>query len=116
MFNFLKKVFGSKQDRDIKSYAERVIQVNAGMGAQVQVYTERLSPSIYFNATQTKLAKNRFVQDIVLNKPTLVLIPKFPEYEKYIQLDLRMLISELAVKEYNYETCIYGYEIYRIKK
>ena len=41
----------------------------AGYGAAVQVYTERLSPTIYFNATQTRIAKARFYKDMKQTSP-----------------------------------------------
>ncbi|HXB43542.1 MAG TPA: glycosyltransferase family 39 protein, partial [Puia sp.] len=52
----------------------------AGYGAIVQAYSERLSPCIYFNVTQTQRAKKRFNADIVSNKPKMILVPQSEEY------------------------------------
>lgn len=86
----------------------------AGYGAQIQVYSERQSPSIYFNITQTELAKDRLYNDITLNKATYILIPKFEEY-KNVDLQIRIFIDELIAKNYSYIECKYGYGIYKIK-
>jgi hypothetical protein len=47
-------------------------------GTQVQAYSERISPTIYFSVTQTPLAKARLRQDLTLNKPAMILIPLYP--------------------------------------
>jgi Dolichyl-phosphate-mannose-protein mannosyltransferase len=93
---------------------ERVLV--AGFGAQVQVYSERLSPSIYFNATQTRAAKEKFYQDLLLNKPGMVLIPVFPGYLRDVDQDMRLFIDELVAKDYYFDRCMYGYNIFKIKK
>jgi hypothetical protein len=87
----------------------------AGMGAHIQVYSERLSPSIYFNLTQTKRAIMRFINDVTLNKPSLILVPKFEEY-KNIDSGLRTFIDELIAKNYHFINCKYGYSVYKINK
>jgi len=88
----------------------------AGYGAQVQVYAERISPSIYFCATQTKLAKERFFNDIKRGKPEMILVPLFPEYKQFINADLRTYIDELVAKDYYFDRCMFNYNIYKIKK
>jgi hypothetical protein len=88
----------------------------AGYGAQVQVYTERISPSIYFNATQTQIAKDRFYKDMRQNKPAMILLPMFPQYKLYIGADLRGYVDSLIAKNYYRDTCLYSYTVYKIKK
>jgi hypothetical protein len=87
----------------------------AGFGAQVQVYTERLSPSIYFNATQTTLAKERFFNDMRVNHPQLVLIPLFPDYSQNVDPGIRQYIDSLVRNDYSLTRCSSGYAIYHIK-
>ncbi|MFD0750601.1 ArnT family glycosyltransferase [Mucilaginibacter calamicampi] len=87
----------------------------AGFGAQVQVYSERLSPTIYFNVTQTALAKKRFFADMETNQPDVVLVPRFPEYVKYVSTDLRKYVDSLVARSYHLEGNLNGYNIYRIK-
>jgi hypothetical protein len=86
----------------------------AGYGAIVQAYSERISPSRYFNVTQTPKAKHSFKEDLVLNPPHLIAIPLFPEYKQNVDLDLRSFIEELIPKKYYFEKCMYGYGIYRL--
>lgn len=88
----------------------------AGYGTQVQAYCERISPSIYFCATQTDLAKKRFYQDLQHTKPDMVLVPLFPEYQVYIGADLRSYIDQLVAKDYYLETCMFNYNVYRRRK
>ncbi len=88
----------------------------AGYGALVQVYSERISPSIYFNATQTLIAKKRFFSDMQRNKPGMILVPLFPEYKQYIDADLREYVSQLVAKDYYLDRCMFNYNIYKIKK
>ena len=87
----------------------------AGTGSQVHAYAERLSPSIYFNATHTNVAKKRFFQDVLLNQPKMILIPKFPEYEKYTDEELRNFIKKTVEGNYSPVECRFGYWVY-IKK
>ena len=86
----------------------------AGMGAQVQVYSETISPTIYFNVTQTRSAKERLYADFSKTKPQFIFIPTFPEYQT-ISTDLRFFIDSIVKKEYLYIKCKYGYEIYNRK-
>ena len=86
----------------------------AGMGSQVQIYSETLSPTIYFNVTQTRIAKERLYNDFSKTKPEFVFIPTFGEY-KNISLDLKYFIDSMVRKEYLYVNCKYGYGIYKRK-
>jgi len=88
----------------------------AGFGAQVQAYSERLSPTVYFNVTQTPIAKKRFYEDLSVNKPAMILIPLFSEYEQHVDLDMRQYIDDLVKKQYILYGCMYNYNIYKIKK
>ena len=87
----------------------------AGYGARAQVYTERLSPTVYFNVTQTPKAKQRFFSDITKNKPTIIAIPILVSYERNVNEDMRSFIQQLVEKEYSFTRCIYGYSVYKIK-
>ena len=88
----------------------------AGYGAAVQVYTERLSPSIYFNVTQTQRAKQIFMKEVYSNKPDMIAVPMFASYTQNVGSDLRLFINDMLEKNYDLKTCMYGYSIYRIKK
>ena len=87
----------------------------AGYGSQVQVYSERLSPSIYFNVTQTKIAKQQLYKDLVADHPKLILIPLFPEYKMYVDQDLRDFVDTLAAKNYRLDQCMFNYNVYTRK-
>jgi len=99
--------------------ANTTVQQNvlvAGYGSQVQVYSERISPSIYFNATQTPLAKERFYRDMRQHEPDMILVPLFPEYRQYIGADLQQYIDQLVAKDYYLDRCMFNYNVYRLKK
>jgi len=85
-----------------------------GYGTLVQVYTERLSPSIYFSLSQTALAKQRFYSDMEANRPGMILVPQFPEYKLYAGADLRNYIDQFVAKNYHLDICLYSYNIYRL--
>jgi len=87
----------------------------AGFGAQVQVYAERISPSVYFNVTQTRAAKERFFQDMRTNQPEIILVPRFPEYNQQVDQDIRFYVDDLISKKYFFTDCRYGYAMYHIK-
>ncbi len=84
----------------------------AGYSAIVQAYSERLSPSIYFNVTQTPKAKKRFNTDIASNKAKMILVPQSEEYISTVQSDIRKTINELTNNSYFFQNCMYGYNIY----
>jgi len=86
----------------------------AGFGVQTQVYSER--QSVYFNEIQTPLAKKLLFNDLDHNKPAMILIPLFPQYEQFIQPDERLFISNIVSKYYALDRCMYNYNIYKIKK
>lgn len=88
----------------------------AGFGAQVQAYSERISPTIYFNVTQTQLARDRFYDDMHQHKPAMILVPLFSEYRNFVREDMRRFVDELLAKDYYLERCMYNYNIYRIRK
>jgi hypothetical protein len=88
----------------------------AGYGAQVQVYSERVSPTVYFNVTQTPIAKERFFRDIRMNNPGMILLPLFPEYERFVDPDMRIFIDTLIRKNYYLDGCMYSYNIYKIQE
>jgi hypothetical protein len=85
-------------------------------GTQVQVYSERLSPTIYFSITQTPIAKARFYHDLRQNKPAMILIPMFPEYQNMVDADLRTFVSDLVKGNYHLDSIMYNYQIFRINK
>ncbi len=85
----------------------------AGYGARVQLFADRLSPTIYFNVTQTTRAKGRFIQDINTNKPALIAVPIFPDYKMHVSEDLRTFVDALIRNEYLFERCLYGYNVYK---
>ena len=84
----------------------------AGYGAEVQAYSERLSPTIYFNVTQTPAAKKRLYSDLTTNPPAMIAVPLF---EEAVQVDIQQFIAAYISKGYYQQTCLYGYEIYRAK-
>jgi Dolichyl-phosphate-mannose-protein mannosyltransferase len=95
---------------------ERETVLVAGYGAMVQAYSERLSPSIYFNVTQTYRAKEKFKKDIALHLPDLIAIPLFSEYTQNVDRDIRSFIDGLIPKNYYFDKCMFGYGIYRLRQ
>ena len=87
----------------------------AGYGAQIQAYSERQSPSIYFNATQTVFAKKKLFADLTINKPALLVIPLSDKYAGTVDKDIRAYIEKLAASHYNLDTCLYNYNIYKYR-
>jgi Dolichyl-phosphate-mannose-protein mannosyltransferase len=87
----------------------------AGFGAQIQAYSERQSPSIYFNATQTSFAKKRLFADLSSNKPAMLVIPLSERYAGSVDEDIRSYVHELATVNYRLDTCLYNYNIYRFR-
>ncbi|TSJ40594.1 hypothetical protein FO440_12655 [Mucilaginibacter corticis] len=88
----------------------------AGFGSQVQAYSERISPSIYFNVTQTPVAKQTIFNDLNKRHPELILVPLFPQYKEYVGTDLRNLVDSLTAKYYRFDRCMFNYDVYRLKK
>ena len=87
----------------------------AGFGAQAQAYSERVSPSIYFNATQTPLAQKRLYADLRSNKPEMILVPLFPEYTQTVNVDIRNFVDTLVATRYQSVGCRYSYEVFKLK-
>ena len=86
-----------------------------GYEAQAQAYSCRLSPSIYFNVTQTPLAKKRLFLDLTNNKPAMIIIPLFSKYTNLVNLDIQTFLNELITRDYYFDRCLYSYNIYRKK-
>jgi hypothetical protein len=87
----------------------------AGYGAQIQAYSERQSPSIYFNVTQTPFAKKRLFADLLTNKPTLLVIPLSDRYAGTVDEDIRSYVQGLVTNNYVLDTCLYQYNIYKYR-
>jgi hypothetical protein len=85
----------------------------AGYGSEIQAYSERISPAIYFNVSQTLSAKRQLYADLSLNKPDLMVIPVFESYSMLVDEDLRHFIDDLAASDYTLDTCIYSYNIFK---
>jgi len=85
----------------------------AGFGARVQLYSERLSPTTYFNVTQTPRAIVQTKMELYLHKPKIIAIPNFPEYNEWVNQELRTFIDSLAAKDYTLIKQYNGYNIYQ---
>jgi 4-amino-4-deoxy-L-arabinose transferase-like glycosyltransferase len=84
----------------------------AGFGAIAQAYSERLSPSVYFNVTQTQRARKVFFNEMNLHTPDMICIPAFSTYIDYVRSDIRDFITELSTCKYDLKYVKYGYHIY----
>jgi hypothetical protein len=87
----------------------------AGYSAEAQVYSERLSPSVYFNVTQTPVAKRKLFFDLEKNKPAMIAIPLSKSYTNVVDTVIQQHINNLVAKDYREDTCFYGYKVYRKK-
>jgi hypothetical protein len=85
-------------------------------GTQIQVYSERLSPTVYFSINRTPFAKDRFYKDLNRHHPELILVPMFDEYQKWVDADQRNFVQALINKNYVLSNTFYNYKIYRICK
>jgi hypothetical protein len=100
----------------IKSHTEESDKVLVvGYGAQIQAYSERISPTIYFNVTQTAHAQKIFFEDLKANKPEMIVVPAFQEYASLVNAGIRTFVSDVVTHDYLYEQCLYGHNIYRKK-
>ncbi len=72
----------------------------AGYSAQIQLYSERVSPSIYFNITQTVFAKKRLFHDLLTNKPEMIVVPVQGAYLNLVDADIRQFVNQLAAENY----------------
>jgi len=87
----------------------------AGYGARVQLYSERVSPALYFNITQTNNSKAQIYMDLENKPPAMLAIPVFSSYKNWVDQDMRNYIERLATNKYVFDKCLYGYGIYRRK-
>ena len=87
----------------------------AGMSAVVQVYANRISPTIFFNATQTRKAIQKTKEDLSNSKPTFILIPQSDDYFR-VDASVRSLVDSVVKKDYHYEGCQYSYAVYRLNR
>jgi hypothetical protein len=88
----------------------------AGYGAQIQAYSERQSPTIYFNVTQTPPAKKRLFLDLLSDKPAMMVIPVSGVYTNAVDKDIQIFIRDLLAVNYSLDTSMYGYNIFRYNK
>lgn len=86
----------------------------AGYGAQIQAYSERISPSIYFNVTQTQRAKQQLFKDLDSQRPALIVIPQFDAYQNLVQDDIRQYLDKYVQHGYSLDTSMYHYSLYRL--
>jgi hypothetical protein len=101
----------------IKSHTQEGDRVLvAGYGAIVQAYSQRRSPTSFFNVTQTRMAKEMFLHEIDSARAGMILVPEFAEYAKEVGQDVRKGIENLVRKGYHFDRCFYGYSIYIINK
>jgi hypothetical protein len=87
----------------------------AGYGARVQVYSERVSPALYFNITQNNYSKSKIYADLWRSPPTIIAIPVFSSYKAWVDQDVRDYLDKMVAEQYQYENCLYGYSIFRRK-
>jgi len=83
----------------------------AGFGAIVQVYSDRVAPTIYFNVTQTEKAKQVFFSQVRASPPKLIAVPVFDQYKQTVQPEIRNFVDSLAAT-YENRGCIDGYNIF----
>lgn len=88
----------------------------AGYGAEIQLYSEHISPSIYFNVTQTSYARNRLFRDLISDKPAMIAVPLSQKYAQSVDADLRGFVDSLTAKDYYLDTSMYDYKIFRLGK
>jgi hypothetical protein len=87
----------------------------AGYGARVQLYSERVSPALYFNITQNNYSKAQIYRDLESKPPTIIAIPVFSSYRTWVDQDVRDYVDRFVANRYVFEKCQYGYGIYRRK-
>ena len=87
----------------------------AGYGSIVQAYSERQSPTTYFNVTQTAVGKKRLRADLDHSKPAMIVIPLSQDYNNNVNDDIRIFIDSLVMKNYSFTKCMYSYGVYRLK-
>jgi hypothetical protein len=88
----------------------------AGYGAEVQAYSERISPTVYFNTTETESAIRRLKWDLTrAPKPSMVIIPAYDDYDRQVVPELRLVMNDFVSRDYDLDSCAYGYYIYKMK-
>jgi hypothetical protein len=87
----------------------------AGYGAIIQAYSERESPTVYFNVTRTPAAKKRLFSDFARKMPAVIAVPISEHYNNNND-DIKIFLDSLMRRNYSFMSCRYGYGIYRIKK
>jgi hypothetical protein len=87
----------------------------AGYGARVQLFSERISPALYFNITQNNYSKTQIYRDLENKPPAMIVIPVFSSYKNWVDRDVRDYIDKLVADRYVFDKCLYGYGIYRKK-
>src|SRR5450631_293683 len=88
----------------------------AGYGAEIQAYSERVSPTIYFNVTQTPRARRQLFADLNSNLPALVVIPLSDRYLNSVSADIRSFVNQIVENNYVRDTALYNYAVFRYKK
>jgi len=88
----------------------------AGYSAEIQAYSERVSPSIYFNVTQTPRARKKLFADLNSNMPALVVIPLSDRYTNSVSADIRSFVNRIVENNYVRDTSLYNYAVFRYKK
>jgi len=86
----------------------------AGFGAQIQAYSERRS--VYFNEMQTPLANQKLFKDLEVNKPDMILMPLYPQYQAYIGPEVRNFVDSLVAGHYQLYNCLFSYHVYKLKQ
>jgi Dolichyl-phosphate-mannose-protein mannosyltransferase len=101
----------------IRSHTDSRDQVYiAGYSAEIQLYSERVSPSIYFNVTQTSYAKKKLLGELAANRPAMVVLPLNLKYRQSVDAGLRGSIDSLVARDYQLDTTINHYDIFRLRK
>ena len=79
----------------------------------VQVYSERVSPTMYFSMNENTRAKARFYQEVRDHRPDVVVIPLSGEYRRLVSGEMRSWIQQMVDTGYRDDGCMYGFTIYR---
>lgn len=94
--------------------AEEDLVYIAGYGAPVQAYSERISPTRYFDGMFARLpqAADEIRGDLVSSPPKLILIPRFDAYKLWVTDHMKNMVEKIVDQGYSYKTCYYGYDIF----
>lgn len=127
-FVVLKNVFNKKEEMTVfgegskkklglwiksnTSQTEKVLIL--GNGAQVQVYSERLSPALYFNNTATTRAKKQFFHDLETTRAKMILIPVTDAQLRLVDKDIKNAVDILIRDKYHLKQILYGYAVYEL--